>query len=176
MKMVECLKKAKEKGFTHCRDNASSVRKIDDYIKELEEVEEWDKEFTLIAEGIFEDDGGYMGDCWVTLFKIDFYETMYDYAKEGNFTHFHSSKFKNQEYAIEGVKLYDQPDTIFTRDDVPEFEGYTHVHMGEPHLSYLKTSALDEEVYFVYQKGQVISSPFPNREKAEEWLKSRKDD
>ena len=175
MKMTKCLEEAKEKGYTHCKDNASPLTRIDDYLSEFEE--ETKGEFTVdyANNSIRKIQDGYMEESWVVLYKANLFDSMYEYAKHGDFTHFHKSSLEDKEYAIDSVKLYDQPDTIFSNpDDYPSIDGYTHVNAGEDEeevgISYLKNEALNEVVWFVYMQGHVISPALETKKDAEKWL------
>lgn len=103
------------------------------------------------------------------------YESLYEYVEDGDWTDLHCSRLEDQEYAIEEVDLIDQPDQIFMNDEKPELiidgRKYIWVNCGEPDDSYIPEDEVGKTVWFLYHYGQVISKPYPNREKAEEAMK-----
>jgi len=105
-----------------------------------------------------------------------FYDSMYEYAKDGDFTHFTVSKLKNKEYAVDSADLFDQPDEITTKGESEYRDGkeYIDVNMGEDDQeSYLLRSAIGQLVWFIYNYGACINGPFESRLDAQKWIEQQ---
>lgn len=102
-----------------------------------------------------------------------FYDSLYDYVKDGDFTYFEDNKIGYIKCDIKEVDIIDQPDVIFITGDYIEHNEneYVSVNMGEESKSYLNTKALNETVWFGYEYGHVTTGPFKNKSAAENWLK-----
>lgn len=93
--------------------------------------------------------------------KVRLFDSMYDYVEDADFGHYETRDGKIRETPyLEAVKPQDNSNFMIFADDTLTYEGaeYTRVNFGEDDdpeeygHSFLLTSALDEEVFLIYNK------------------------
>jgi len=106
------------------------------------------------------------------MLELTIYKSLYEYVREGDWTHLSKSTLKDKGAAIDEVDLIDQPDQIqiLEGNKEIEFDGkeYVAVNAGEEWLSYVPRESLGDTVWFVYVYGQVVSPPYKSKKEAQE--------